>query len=162
MYNSDEIKQIRKCLSHLNRSFAKYIADDKKLTYDESCDVKEVIDKMWYDFICNTTQNDDVSSAKINTQNVNKASSNDVRNLIATAKMVNADGLIDFVNGNFYTIRLNDKNGTEMFDIVQIDGQSYVGLLDDNGVAHYINKNRLNLLKVFAEPPKNTTEMALS
>ena len=131
-YSQTDIQQIRKCLINLNRSFAKYVIDDP-LTYDECCEVKEFLDKMWFEFhnpCGNGNSNDN------NTADDDKAIASDSRNLIATAKMVNANGLADFVNGNFYNIATT-KNGNEEFDVVRFNEQIYIGLLDDNGIVHY-------------------------
>lgn len=66
-----------------------------------------------------------------------------VREFIRMAKMINADGLNDFIKGNFYMV--NDVN--------VYDGKKYYLLTDNRGVNHSIAENRLQFVSVYTEPP---------
>lgn len=66
-----------------------------------------------------------------------------VREFIRMAKMINADGLNDFIKGNFYMV--NDVN--------VYNGEKYYLLTDNRGVNHSIAENRLQFVSVYTEPP---------
>lgn len=74
-----------------------------------------------------------------------------VRKMVQMAKMKNADGLTEFINGNFYPIV-----GFEEFNNI-----TYFTLLADNGEMRKVNKNRIEPLYVYTEPPINEPETAL-
>ena len=74
-----------------------------------------------------------------------------VRKIIKMAKMKNADGLTEFINGNFYTIE----------DMVGINGKSFIVLSNEMGEKRKINANRVEIIDVYAEPPINEPETAL-
>jgi len=75
-----------------------------------------------------------------------------VRTFIKMVKMINASGLTDFVNGNFYQVK----------DVMYFDGKKYYLIEDNNGIAHHIANDRLKELTVYIEPPKISPETALS
>jgi hypothetical protein len=58
-------------------------------------------------------------------------------------KMVNADGLTDFINGNFYEVK----------NILNFDGKQYYEITDCNGVNHHIHDSRMKQVSVYVEPP---------
>ena len=66
-----------------------------------------------------------------------------VREFIRMVKMINADGLNDFIKGNFYMV--NDVN--------IYNGEKYYLLTDNRGVNHSIVENRLQIVSVYTEPP---------
>lgn len=68
----------------------------------------------------------------------------DVRKTIQMAKMKNADGLTEFINGNFYAINTEDY----------FNGVKYYILLNENGELRKINAKRLEVLSVYDEPPE--------
>lgn len=62
------------------------------------------------------------------------------------AYMKDSDGLNEFVNGHFYTIRENNGN--------------FVKVLNENGEERYISRDRISIVSVFAEPPFEETATA--
>jgi hypothetical protein len=68
-----------------------------------------------------------------------------VRKMIQMAKMKNADGLTEFINGNFYPV-VNKE---------YYNGIEFVTIVNDNGEERKIKINRLELIQVFNEPPIN-------
>lgn len=74
-----------------------------------------------------------------------------VRKMIKMAKMKNADGLTEFINGNFYTIE----------DMVGMNGKQFIVLSNEIGEKRKINASRVEIIDVYAEPPINEPETAL-
>ena len=72
---------------------------------------------------------------------------NDKRSVLTVAKMINADGLTEFVNGNIYQFNYNGQSCVPHKD-------KFYDVLDDNGVSHWLNEDRIKLIQVFTEPPK--------
>ena len=65
------------------------------------------------------------------------------RKYIQMAKMKNAEGLTEFINGNFYNIVKSQV----------FNGKTFYELKNDSGETRYINKNRLEIIEVYTEPP---------
>ena len=57
--------------------------------------------------------------------------------------MKNAEGLTEFVNGNFYNIVKSQP----------FNGKTFYELKNDSGETRYINKDRLEIIEVYTEPP---------
>lgn len=67
---------------------------------------------------------------------------NKTRNFIQMAKIINANGLNEVVNGNFYPI----------VDTLAFNGKGYV-TIDVNGEKRNLEKSRVNIVSVFTEKP---------
>ena len=72
---------------------------------------------------------------------------NDNRSVLTVAKMINADGLTEFVNGNIYQFNYKGQSCVP-------HKNNFYDVLDDNGVSHWLNADRIKLIQVFTEPPK--------
>jgi hypothetical protein len=67
---------------------------------------------------------------------------NKTRKFIQMAKIINANGLSEVVNGNFYPI----------VDSLAFNGKGYV-TIDVNGEKRNLEKSRVNVISVFTEKP---------
>ena len=63
------------------------------------------------------------------------------------ARLVFANGLTEFVNGNIYDI---DESST-----VSLNGQTYYSVLNESGERRFLNARRVQIEEQFTEPPRN-------
>ena len=77
-----------------------------------------------------------------NTETSSVSIENKTRKFIQMAKIINANGLSEVVNGNFYPI----------VDSLAFNGKGYV-TIDVNGEKRNLEKSRVNVISVFTEKP---------
>ena len=78
--------------------------------------------------------------------NTAKEVSQSLRKTITMARMKNAEGLAEFVNGNVY--RVKEKCNA------WLNGNGYIPLYTDNGDLRFVKEDRIDVFDQFEEPPK--------
>ena len=69
-----------------------------------------------------------------------------VRRSVMMARMANAGAMTEFVDGNLY--RIKESAETDM------NGMKYILLYNEAGEERWVNKSKVQLVKVFTEPPE--------
>jgi hypothetical protein len=138
-------KELKFCFKELKRSFQSYLKVDDSIQFEDVLQVNEYINKLIENFnkIINDNNYNSDEIEIVNNNNDDESNSSFVRKTITIAKMKNADGLTEFINGNFYPV-VNKE---------YYRSQEFYTLIADNGDERKINANRLELIEVYAEPP---------
>jgi hypothetical protein len=144
-YSATEKMQIRSVLNELKRSSFKFFKDVyNSSNITEMEEISNHILKLNQDYnylYKNGTLpelQDEVNADEVEV-NTNEVEVNKVRTFVKVAKMINASGLTDFVNGNFYQIDRIEQNGNS---VIKRNGK-FITLFDDNGIPHFIDETRL-------------------